>query len=155
MRKLSLIIVSFALQVACASSLIENEGVVERSVGALLISHDRKYSHDGGVNEFAGPMLYEEFQQVYDSKIRPLPEEERLQFLWAAMWHFGFDGHLMEEFQELVLDDCGDQFIDRLQRYVEVETELQRNKPRLYLSEKVLAGLKASAKLRKSTSAPE
>ena len=154
-KKLSLVIVLFSLQVACGSRFVGSEGVVDRSVGALLISHDRMYSHDGGVNELAGPMLYEEFQEIYDSKIRPLPEGELLRFLWSAMWHFCFDGHLMEEFQELVLDDCGDLFIDRLERYVEVESELQRNKSRLYLSEKVLAGLKMSAKLRKPTREPE
>ena len=141
-RRPSLALALFALQTACVSPSRSNEEVVDRSIGALLISHDRKFSHDGGPTAFAGEELYEEFQRVYESKIRPLPDAERLRFLWAAMWHLGFDGHPMEEFQRLVLDDCGDIFVDRLERYVKAESELQRDKSRLHLSMKVLAGLK-------------
>jgi hypothetical protein len=140
-RKLSLALALFALQVACASPSLSGEETVNRSIGALLVTHDQMNRHEGGPTAFAGKKLYQEFIRAYESDIKELPEEERFRFLWAAMWHLGFDGHLMEEFQQLVLADCGDLFAERLVSYVKAESELQRNKTRLYLSEKVLAGM--------------
>lgn len=52
----------------------------------------------------------------------------------------------MEEFQEIVFDDCGDFFIEKLEKYVEIEREVKRSKSRLYLSEGVLADLVAMKK---------
>jgi len=58
------------------------------------------------------------------------------------MWHLDFDGHYMEKFQSLIIKDCGDQFISKLYEYINKEQKLKRDKSKLYLSEKVLAGLK-------------
>jgi len=141
-KKTRLTIAVVLLQAACALASAGSEEIVDRSIGALLISHDAMFRHDGGPAAFAGEKLYQQFRKAYEAEIKGLALEERFRFLWAAMWHLGFDGHAMEEFQELVLKDCGDLFIERLENYVKAESELQRDKSRLHLSQKVLAGMK-------------
>ena len=115
--------------------------IVEQSLGKLIVSHDRKFSYSIDDNSFGGELLFREFEEVYHRKIKLLHEKNRLDFLWASMWHLGFDGHAMFEFQTLILSDCGQNFIKRLESFIQKEEEFSRDKSRLYLSKKVLTGL--------------
>ena len=125
----------------CAAASSGEATVVQNSIGKLLLSHDEKYSYQNDLNPFGSAVIFDEFIEVYNKNIKGLKKEERLKFFWSAMWHLDFDGHYMFQFQKLILDDCGEEFIKKLEDYIKKETELQRNKTRLYLSEKVLAGL--------------
>ena len=120
-----------------------NTEIIERSIGKLLLSHDQKFSYQNDLNPFGSAILYDELVKLFNSDIKSLPKEERVNFLWSAMWHLSFDGHVMMQFQMLVAEDCGELFVSRLQKYIEIESELQRSKSRLYLSQKVLSGIKA------------
>ncbi len=93
------------------------------------------------LNSFGSAKVYKEFLEIYNQKIKSLPMDYRINYFWTGMWHLSFDGHYMNELQELIIQDCGVKFIDRLQEYVNKEKKLKRYKSRLYLSEKVLEGL--------------
>lgn len=144
--ELKLSVILFALiQLFCVKAFAIDEvdsNVIERSIGKLLISHDEKYSYQNDLNSFGSAKLFDEFYNIYEIEIKKLPKEERISFFWASMWHLDFGGHSMEQFQALVFDDCGGDYITRLEAYVAKESELKRDKSRLFLSEKVLLGLK-------------
>ena len=134
----------FTIILLCFSSNSHSHSetkIVEQSIGSLILSHDRKFSYSIDDNSFGGELLFQEFKAVYLNKIKNLSEKHRLEFLWASMWHLGFDGHTMFEFQELILNDCGQAFINKLESFINKEEKLQRDKSRLYLSKKVLTGL--------------
>jgi len=116
--------------------------VVEQSIGRLVVSHDEKFSYQYDQNHFGLAKLAGDFRDTYYKNIQQLEVKYRIQYFWAAMWHLGFSGGEMGAFQELVLTDCGDEFIQKLEGYVAKETELNRSKRRLQLSKRVLFGLK-------------
>jgi hypothetical protein len=118
------------------------EAVVAGSLGKLILLHDAMLSYKNGPVAFATDRFYyEQFLPEYQEKITGLAVESRVDFFWSGMWHLGFDGHVMEEFQSLILQDCGDEFVVRLQSYISQERELGKSSSRLQLAEKVLAGL--------------
>lgn len=117
-------------------------GIVERAIGRLVVLHDKSFSYENGDNPFGAAIVFEEFKSIYEGKISRLSTANRVDFLWAAMWHLDLDGHLMMQFQEIVVKDCAEDFIDRLEGYVEKESELGRHKDRLHYSVKVLIGLR-------------
>ena len=126
----------------CTIKYQSNSDILERNIGKLVLSHNQKFSYKNDLNPFGTAMIHDEFEKTFDSEIKGLPVEDRVKFLWFAMWHLNFDGHGMMEFQELVVKDCGEPFISRLEKYIETESKLQRSKGRLYLSKKVLVGIK-------------
>jgi len=115
--------------------------IVERNIGKLLLSHDEKFSYQNNLNPFGSAIMLDELVSIYNGDIRVLNKDARIKFFWSAMWHLDFDGHSMLQFQKLILKDCGDEFINRLEKYVNTEAELKRNKTKLYLSKKVLVDL--------------
>ena len=126
-----------------APAFSENNNLkLENSLGQLILLHSKKFSYEDDLNPFGSAQIYEEFLQLYETKIKTLPETERINYFWGSMWHLDFDGHYMAEFQALVMNDCGEGFIKKLEDYLEKERELQRYKSRLYLSERVLSGLR-------------
>ena len=127
--------------VGCAS-IQSTDNEVEVAVGRLVILHDLKFGYTYDDNPFGSSEVFQEFLSIYKSKVKYLPVEQRVDYFWASMWHLDFDGHLMEEFQEIVYKDCDRAFISRLEKFVEREKELNRGRARLYLSEKVLRGLR-------------
>jgi hypothetical protein len=134
----------FCAFLACAAAGVAaaQDEVVAASLGKLILLHDGMLSYRNGPVAFATDRFYyEQFLPEYEEKIKGLAVESRLDFFWSGMWHLGFDGHLMEEFQSLILQDCGDEFVARLQSYVSQERDLGKSSNRLQLAEKVLAGL--------------
>ena len=119
-----------------------NTVLVEKNIGNLILFSDNQYSYQVDLNPFGSAKVYDEFQRIYNKDIKGLPEADRINFLWSSMWHLGFDGHYMEQFQEIVFLDCGDEFVSRLEKYINNESELKRNKTKLHLSKKVLEGLR-------------
>lgn len=119
-----------------------SRNIIEESIGYLVLSHSDKYSYKNDLNDFGAAILFDEFLKIYQTNIENLDLDKRIDFLWSAMWHLEFDGHYMEEFQKIVYLDCGESFIKRLEVYIQNESKLKRNGSRLYLSKKVLAGLK-------------
>ena len=120
------------------------------SLGRLVILVDRHRSYEMDENPFGSEKVFLSFKQEYETQIKQLHIEQRVDFLWGSMWHLSFDGDNMAEFQEIVAGDCGDVFVSRLKRYVETEKRLNRSKSRLFLSEQVLAGLMDLLNARKS-----
>ncbi|WP_028582148.1 hypothetical protein [Desulfogranum japonicum] len=114
---------------------------LEECIGRLVVLHDENFSYQKDDNPFGSAILYDDMVDLYINHVKKMPEYDRVAFFWFAMWHLDFDGHYMELFQELVYEDCGDVFMNKLEKYIEKEKQLQRSKSRLYLSEKVLAGL--------------
>jgi hypothetical protein len=115
---------------------------LENVMGNLVLLHDKKHSYQTDLNSFGSAEVYKKFIEIYNQKIKSLPIDYRINYFWTGMWHLSFDGHYMSEFQQLIMHDCGKKFINRLQEYVNKEKKLNRYKSRLYLSEKVLEGLK-------------
>ena len=130
----NLLIATIVLLSQCESTIASTHDptIVKRSIGQLLLSHDQKFSYQKDDNPFGSTILYDEFVKVFNNEIKTLPTEDRVNFLWAAMWHLDFDGHSMMQFQMLVAENCGDAFVSRLETYVAKESELKRNKTRLY-----------------------
>lgn len=125
----------------CGGLSYADSNVVETAIGKLVVSHDRKFSYSQGDNTFGVEKLYQEFESIYQNQISQLPIEDRLDFFWSSMWHFGFGGHAMYQFQNLIANDCGTEFLSKLQSYIAKEEEFQRDKSRLYLTKKVHSGL--------------
>ena len=146
-----LLIVMFILLSQCGNAIAspKERAILERAIGELLLSHDQKLSYQNGPVGFAGQIISNEFFEAYDTRIKGMPVEDRVNFLWFAMWHLGFDGHLMMEFEKLVEKDCRDQFIERLEKYIKTESKLKHSKDRLHLSKKVLVGIKHIKEMRK------
>lgn len=129
----------FALWLCFAED--NSDRLINESLGKLLLLHDFKYSYQKDLNPFGGAEIYDEFVRQYDKKISKLPKKIQVDYLWSVMWHMDFDGHYMYQFQQLVMKDCGPEFIARLEGYIEKESKLNRNKTKFYLSKQVLAGL--------------
>jgi hypothetical protein len=148
----------FALMIATGhSSLaysINYEATVENSLGKLLLSHDKKHSYQVDLNSFGSAEVYKEFIEIYNKTIKSLPVSYRIQFFWSSMLHLSFDGHYMEEFQKVIAQDCGKEFIAKLKEYVKKEKKLKRYRSRLFLSEKVLEGLKIQLNRRSGQGRP-
>ena len=139
-----LLFVFLAVLCSCASSsnAIDPAETVQQAVGELVISHDKNASYLEHDNPFGSAVLFEEFIILYHAKIQGLSLEHRVNFLWAVMWHMDFDGHSMLEFQKIIANDCGVEFLSRLERYIDKEVQLSRNRSRLFLSQKVYVDLK-------------
>ena len=120
----------------------DDKFMVQNSVGKLVLFHDSKYSYQKDLNSLGSVEVFRELLKVYDKNIKNLPIPRRVDFFWSSMWHLELDGHSMVEFQKLVMKDCGEAFMKRLQIYIDKESELKRNKLRLSLSRKVLLGMK-------------
>ncbi len=133
----SLSVISFACSANC-----DHLHMLENNIGKLLLLHDEKYSYQIDLNSFGAAEIYNDFLEIYNINIKLMPKKYRINYFWFSMWHLGFDGHYMVKFQELIMQDCGEDFIDKLQKYVSKEQKLKRYKSRLYLSKKVLEGLK-------------
>jgi hypothetical protein len=135
------VIIILLSQCGIAIASPNEKTVLERTIGALLLSHDQKLSYQNGPVAFAVDRIYNEFFEAFITRIKGLPVEDRVSFFWFAMWHLTFDGHIMMQFEKLVEGDCGDQFIARLEKYIATESKLKRNKGRLFLSKKVPVGI--------------
>jgi len=146
-----LLIILFVANTAKAEQLSEND-ILANSLGRLIIEHDQRHSYENGLNPFGSAISYDEFVKIYQSDIQKLKINLRIKYFWSAMWHLSFDGHSMGQFQMLVLKDCGDEFIQKLDEYVAKETELKRDKGKLYLSNKVLLGMKRLASMESGSS---
>lgn len=116
--------------------------VLEASLGRLILLHDRKHSHEDGVHPYWPFKIYQEFEKTFERDIKGLPVGQRVRFLWAAMWHLGFDGEPIQEFKRLVLRDCGDEFMAKLQKHISAGRDLNRGRYRLQLSETILRELR-------------
>lgn len=116
--------------------------ILKKNIGELVLSHNKKFSYENDKNPFGGDIVFSEFKGIYQKNIKKLDERYRVNFFWFAMWHLDFDGHAMLEFQKLIKKDCGNAFIEKLERYIKVESQLNRNKSRLFLSKKVFEGLR-------------
>lgn len=139
MKNIILFVLVVGALLGCSSN---GKTVLQRSIGELIISHDTRYSYQEGSNPFGSTINFDEFVKIYRKDIEKLKVDLRIQYFWFGMWHLGFGGHNMYQFQELIIHDCGDEFIQRLDEYITTESELKRDKNRLYLSGKVLQGLK-------------
>ena len=148
MKKLLTIII-ILLSCGIANGSPKDKAVLERAIGEILLFHNEKLSYQNGVFGFAIDRIYNEFFETYNAKIKGLPVEDRISFFWFAMWHLEFDGHVMMQFEKLVEKDCGDQFIAKLEKYIETESKLQHYKRRLHLSKQVLIGIKHIREIRK------
>lgn len=126
----------------CATQDKQHDDVLEISIGKLIILHDRQASYIEGDNPFGSAKAFLLFKEEYESTISKKSESLRSDYFWFSMWHLGFDGDYMKQFQEIVYHDLGDHFINRLQMYVDKESEFNRSKRKLFLSRKVLHGLK-------------
>lgn len=126
----------------CASSSGHANEVLDTSVGELIVLHDKQSSYSYGDNPFGSAKVFLRFEQLYKTKIINQSKSVRSDFFWAAMWHLRFDGDYMGQFQSIAYDDLGTDFIDRLQNYVDKESELKHSKDKLFLSNQVLTGLK-------------
>ncbi len=115
--------------------------ILERSIGELILVHNQLLSYEEGPMAFSIDYIYAEFHDIYQTEIKQLPLENRINFFWFAMWHLDFDGHVMMEFQKLVYMDCGKEFIKKLEGYIKTETKLNHFKGRLYFTKKVLTGM--------------
>ena len=142
MGKTLIVMLIFLSQCGVAIAIPKGNAVLERTIGELLLSHDQKLSYKNGPVAFSVQIVSNDFFEAYDSRIKGLPVEDRVNFLWFAMWHLDFDGHLMMQFEELVVEDCAEQFISRLEKYIKTESKLQHDKDRLHLSKMVLVGIK-------------
>lgn len=149
MKKLLIVMFILLSQCGIAIASPQEKAVLERTIGELLLSYDQKSSYQNGPVGFAGQIISNEFFEAYNTKIKGMSVEDRVSFLWFAMSHLHFDGHLMMMFEKLVEEDCGDQFIARLEKYIKIESELQRDKRLLHLSKKVLVGIKDIREKRK------
>lgn len=139
--KITIVLLVITIGITSTAFSLTYDETLKTSIGELMLLHDAKHSYQKDLNSFGSAEVYERFIEIYHQKIKNLPLEYRIDFFWAGMWHLSFDGHYMNEFQEVVMTDCGKKFIDRLQEYVRKEKKLKRYKSRLYLSEKVLEGL--------------
>ncbi|MES9969874.1 MAG: hypothetical protein ABW092_07540 [Candidatus Thiodiazotropha sp.] len=142
MNRLLIGLLALLIHCGCATASTTDGSVVEQKIGQLIISHDQMFSYENDDNPFGSTMLYDQFVKVFNSDIKLLSKDDQVRFLWSAMWHLDFDGHSMMQFQTIIAQNCGEEFIEKLEGYVKIENELQRNKSRLHLSEKVLFGIK-------------
>jgi hypothetical protein len=143
------LIVLFSLSISvCASSA--NRDILESSVGKILLSHDKMFRYASEDSGFNHVVLYDEFSNIYKENIQSLAIGERIEYFWFAMWHLNFDGHIMMQFQELLIKDCGNEFILKLKDYIDKESVLIRNKSRLKYSKKVLRELEHKIRIQKN-----
>jgi len=152
MKLLQLLWLFLLLLAACSLSAegskkdYEQEAVGS-SVGKIILLNDSLVRYEKSpTNPLGAAEAFLLFKSEYENKIKKLSVESRMNFFWSIMWHISLGGGYMEEFQEIVFDDCGDFFVEKLEKYVEIEREVKRSKSRLYLSERVLADLVAMKK---------
>lgn len=142
MNKQLCVLLVILVQCGCVTTPTTDLSVVEHSIGQLVISHDQKFSYENDNNPLGSVILFDEFVKVFNSDIKSLSKDDQIRFLWSVMWHLNFDGYSMMQFQTIVANSCGEEFVKKMEDYIKKETELQRNKTRLYLSKKVLFGIK-------------
>jgi hypothetical protein len=126
---------------ACTNQARVESNAAEVSIGKLVSAHDRERRYDKGDGSFGSSMIFAQLEKEYRVNVQTLPLDARVDFFWSSMWHLGFDGDEMAQFQDLLLADCGDAFIGKLEAYVAREKEFRRNASRLHLSEMVLKAL--------------
>lgn len=116
---------------------------LELSVGKVILSVDSylRYDHSD-TNPFGIAQAFVTFKEEYQKNIKTLSVDHRVNYFWAGLWHLGLQGGYLTEFEELVLRDCANEFIKKLEHYVQIDEKLQRNKTRLMLSKIVLNDLK-------------
>ncbi len=125
----------------CVTQQKDSSDVLEVSIGKLVSLHDRHASYARGDNPFGSAKTFVLFKELYVYVVSKESESVRSDYFWASMWHLGFDGDYMKQFQEIVYQDLGEKFIDRLQNYVDKESKFSRSETKLFLSQKVLLGL--------------
>lgn len=129
---------------SAAYSSDESKLLQDRSLGKLISLSDKMHSYeDGSNNPFGSRDVFFLLEAEYESTIKNLPLDNRVNFFWSSMMHLSFDGEYMHRFQEILYADCGGYFIAKLEAYILKEEELQRNKGALYLSKKVYKNLSA------------
>lgn len=117
---------------------INNRDLLERSVGRLVLHGDIVYLHQNGFDGFRySPYLL--FQEEYENYIKILPAEDRVLFFWATLWHLRLDGEYMESFIDLAYKDCGQIFIKKLEKFIDEEDSLAKQRTWRYeLATKIL-----------------
>ena len=129
--------------IALGSDKLAEASILEKSVGKVVLSVDSylRYDHSE-TNPFGIAQAFLIFRDEYHKNIKTLSVENRVSYFWAALWHLSLQGGYLTEFEELVLNDCVDEFIEKLSHYVGIEEKLQRDKTRLALSNIVFNDLK-------------
>ena len=118
-----------------------SEQPVENLLGKFITDRELQRSFLYGNDPFgAGPLL-QNFKQEYMLEKQCLNDTEKLDLFWVLLWHIDLDGGLMDNYLQLVNDEVGIIFIDRLSHYVEKESELRRSKTRLNMAIKVRSTL--------------
>ncbi len=134
-----------------AESSIDSSSVkrLETSVGKVLLSFNSHVRYDySKSNPFGIAEPFSLFKKEYDENIKNLPVDYRVDYFWFALWYMGLQGGFMTEFQDMVAKDCLDEFVNKLEQFVSVESNLQRNKTRLRISKLVLNDLKRAKKIK-------
>ena len=127
--------------IGCAPITKSQEHPIETNLGKLILMHEKAISYEKGPNLFGSGPVFGEFLQVYDEQIGSMATKDKVEFLWAAMWHLDFDGHYMEQFQQIVMTDCPQEFKYKLGVFIEWESQKRSETPRLRKAAKVLRGL--------------
>lgn len=117
--------------------------ILERSLGKVILNADLHTRYEySDTNPFGNAQAFVEFKKQYQKNIKNISVNLRVNYFWSALWHLGLQGGQLSQFEELVAMDCLDEFIEKLEQYVKIETNMQRNKTRLHLSSIVLDDLK-------------
>lgn len=110
-----------------ADSRQEQEKILRQTIGDLIINVDNIYSHRYEDNAFGSGPLTMVFQKHYDERIRDLPQDMRIEYFWAAMWHLEFQNGTMGFFVDLIVtDDCVDAYLSRLSTFIKKQKSLDR-----------------------------
>jgi len=137
-----LILISSNASAGGSDEFIE-ASILERSVGKIVLSVDSylRYDHSE-TNPFGIAQAFVTFRDEYNKNIKPLSVENRVNYFWAGLWHLSLQGGYLTEFEELVVNDCANEFVEKLSHYVGIEEKLKRDKTRLALSKIILSDLK-------------
>lgn len=126
-------------QAACSDS----RKVLEQSVGLVILSYDShwRYDHDD-LNPFGVANAFKIFEIEYEQNIKSLESVARVDYFWAILFHLELQGGYLSEFLDIVAKDSAvSLFIDKLDRFIAIESKLQHDLSSLNLAKSAQGSL--------------
>lgn len=116
-------------------------------IGELIVNIDTTSSHANGPDAFGAGPVSTRYENFYIQDVASMSEARRVEYFWAGMRHFRFQGGTMDLFLDVVSNDSAvGMFKERLKTYIETAEEIGRVTSGVSNARKVLVALERRSK---------
>lgn len=117
-----LFVIMFSLCTYAGGKDVSEDVVYAASLGQVMNEYDKFAIDQNRKSPFGIAKVFSEFKKQYNDSVRNLSVEYRVRYFTSFLWHTFPQGGYLTEFEEIVLEDCPDEFLAKINIIIETNT---------------------------------